>query len=118
MNKDFFDATHIEQSKDICLFFIEGIGMVIGSVNYVSGGLIVVSPRIVQIQQTKPPMINLPEPLGHPKRMFLSRPPVFLYKATDKNLLNLYKETISSIKIVSEVPKNNNTITGLFGRNK
>ena len=117
MNKEFVDALNIDKD-DICLFFIEGIGMMIGTMEVISGSVLIYKPRIVQIQQTNPPTINLPEPLGHPKRMFLTRPPVFLYKATDPNLLNLYKETISSIKIVSDIPKNNKGVLNLFGGKK
>jgi hypothetical protein len=117
MNKDFLDSMNID-TKDVCLFFVEGIGMIIGTLENLFGSFVVINPRIVQILQGKPPTLSLQEPLGQPKRMFLARPPVFLYKAKDPKILNLYQETVSTIKIVSQIPKNNNAISNLFGGKK
>jgi len=112
MNKDFTDAMNIKQDE-ICLLFVEGLGLIIGTVDFVAGGLIINSPRIVQIQQGNPPTISLAIPLGAPKRMFLTKPPIFMYKANEPNLLELYRNTISAIKIVPSIPKNN-SIVNLF----
>jgi len=113
MNKDFTDAMNIKALEDICLAFVEGLGMIIGTVDFAAGGLIINSPRIVQIQQGNPPTISLAMPLGTPKRMFLTKPPIFMYKAQEPNLLELYRNTVSAIKIVPSIPKNN-IITNLF----
>ena len=112
MNKDFTDVMNIGQD-DVCLAFVEGLGMIIGTVVFAMGSPIIQQPRIVQIQQGNPPTISLAMPLGTPKRMFLTKPPIFMYKAKEPNLLELYRNTVSAIKIVPSIPKNN-VITDFF----
>ena len=95
MNKEFMTGMNIDE-KDVCCFFVEGIGMIVGTPESLSGSFVIINPRIVQILQSKPPTLSLQEPFGQPKRMFLARPPVFLYKIKDSKVLNLYQETTSS----------------------